>query len=49
MFSGNTRESFTVRDRVIYVVSQADGTVRSTERRVERTRFFIGFRLRGNF
>jgi hypothetical protein len=49
VFAGNLRQSFTVRDRIIFAVSQTDGRVAATERRRDRTKFFIGFRLRGIF
>lgn len=49
MFAGNAAQQFTLRDRTVFAVSQSDGVVRQTERRIERTKFFIGFRLRGNY
>lgn len=46
---GNALNAATVRDRVTYAVSQADGRVLQTENRIARQKEFITLRLRGNF
>ena len=48
-FMGNALRQKAVRDRTVFAVSQADGRVLRREHREERSRYFVGLRVRGNY